>query len=288
MIGRKAMAMTADGATPVAAMRPKKRRLSGVAQLIGPALQAAVGAMAFVFLFAAVVPAAWLNALAWQLYLDQISPLTTPPLGMAARIGFAVILALLAGLIAFMVMLAVAKPPAAGRAVMTRRVAERARRLAGEQDAIPAVRRADAHPDAPPRAPFRADRDLAPPDGNTPPRPAWMDELAAGDPRPADDSDDELLDLGGLEEVHGADAAADDRSLGALVARFEAGLARRRTAMTAAQSAAASALPPASNDRDDPLELGSADMIDDDEPTVDLGLEAALSTLQRMSRRAVG
>ncbi|MEY4269477.1 MAG: hypothetical protein RLZZ58_693 [Pseudomonadota bacterium] len=294
MIGLKNKGAKADGQQPAAPARapkgPPKKRRKGLGRLLAPAIQAAVGAMAFVFLFAAVVPAAWLNALAWQLFLDQISPLTTPPLGMGARIGFAVILALIAGLITFMIMLALVKPPAEGRSVMTRRVAERARKLATADEGIPAVRAADAHPDAPPRAPFRADRDLAAGDGDASQRKAaWMDELATeSDGTPADNGAGDTLELGALDQVTAAEPAGD--SLGALVARFEAGLARRRMiAATAANMVPPADTPAASNDQtEDALELGADQWLDGDEPTVDLSLEAALSTLQRMSRRAIG
>jgi hypothetical protein len=294
MIGRKNKGEMADGQQPVASDRapkgPPKKRRKGLGKLLAPAIQAAVGAMAFVFLFAAVVPAAWLNALAWQLFLDQISPLTTPPLGMGVRIGFAVILALIAGLVTFMVMLALFKPPVEGRSMMTRRVAERARKLATEDESIPAVRAADAHPDAPPRAPFRADRDLAGSDGDISQRKAaWMGELAneAGGAQAGDGAGD-MLELSAMDEVTDAEPAGD--TLGALVARFEAGLARRRMiAATAANMTVPVDTPPASNDQQDQaLELGADQLLDGDEPTVDLSLEAALSTLQRMSRRAIG
>lgn len=62
-----------------------------------------------------------------------------------------------------------------------------------------------------------------------------------------------------------------DKSLGAMVARFEAGLSRRR------QDAVAKAAIPAS----DSVAL-------EPEPEVDFALEAALSTLQRMNRQSVG
>jgi hypothetical protein len=312
MIGRKNKAEQADGQKPVAPARPpkkpKKRSGKGLGKLLAPAIQAAVGAMAFVFLFAAVVPAAWLNALAWQLYLDQLGPLLTPPLGMGARIGFAVTLALIAGLITFMIMLAMVKPPAEGRAVMTNRVAARARRLAEEDEAVPTLRAADAHPDAPARAPFRADRDMEPGEGDSAVRKAaWMDELASE--QQGESIDEATLELDSAQHYVApapdfAPAAESADSLGALVARFEAGLARRRTAtaaiaqmapsqMTGAQMApsqmAPATPPPASNDQDeDAFELGADHELGGDEPTVDLSLEAALSTLQRMTRRAVG
>jgi hypothetical protein len=291
MIGRKGKGQQEQAAPAAAPVRAPKKRARGLGKMLAPALQAAVGTMAFVFLFAAVVPGAWLDALAWQLYLDQISPMLTPPLGMGARIIFAVTMALLCGLIAFMIMLALAKPPVEGRSVMTRRVAERARKLAESDEFVPVVRAADAHPDAPPRAPFRAERDLAEPaSGESPRKAAWMDELAAENSVPAEDGD-APFELGAdalyVEPAATAVPAAD--SLDALVARFEAGLARRRAAAAQPHMAAQTAVPAASNDQGEAaFELGAEHLLDADEPTVDLGLEAALNTLQRMSRRAVG
>ena len=62
-----------------------------------------------------------------------------------------------------------------------------------------------------------------------------------------------------------------DKSLGAMVARFEAGLARRR------QDAAAQATAPATTG------VAAAEELE-----VDFALEAALSTLHRMTRQSVG
>jgi hypothetical protein len=94
------------------------------------------------------------------------------------------------------------------------------------------------------------------------------DELVLADLAPvdyaADDNDApwlqpaEIARPGKLEPV--------DNSLGAMVARFEAGLSQRRQAAAAA-----------------PADAASADV---EQP--DFALEAALSTLQRMTRRAVG
>ena len=60
-----------------------------------------------------------------------------------------------------------------------------------------------------------------------------------------------------------------DQSLGAMVARFEAGLARRREVRLAPQTA-------------------SAPANEDESEAIDFALEAALGTLQRLNRQAVG
>jgi hypothetical protein len=86
------------------------------------------------------------------------------------------------------------------------------------------------------------------------------------------DGGDDMLELGAVDEapaIPAVQAEPLDSSLGGMVARFEAGLDRRRNRVPSASDT-----PPAANE--------------DDDPAVDLALEAALSTLQRMSRAAVG
>ncbi|WP_260582118.1 hypothetical protein [Sphingopyxis sp. PET50] len=95
---------------------------------------------------------------------------------------------------------------------------------------------------------------------------AEEDELILADLAPVDYAadDDEAPWLQPAEIAKPAMPEPVDNSLGAMVARFEAGLAQRR-------KAAASA-PAAGEDVEQP----------------DFALEAALGTLQRMTRRAVG
>ena len=62
-----------------------------------------------------------------------------------------------------------------------------------------------------------------------------------------------------------------DKSLGAMVARFEAGLSRRRLDVVAKAAI--------------PVSDG---FVAEPEPEVDFALEAALGTLQRMTRQSVG
>ena len=143
---------------------------------------------------------------------------------------------------------------------------------------MPVRRRADLHPDDLPRAPIRAGRDL-PAEGLVPSASAAVDA-----PR----GDDELIlaDLAPVEVeepgtepwLQPAELARPvmpdpaDNSLGAMVARFEAGLSRRRPV-----HAAAPAIPTP--------EGGAAD---EGEGEIDFALEAALGTLQRMNRQANG
>ncbi|WP_188054431.1 hypothetical protein [Sphingosinithalassobacter sp. CS137] len=75
-----------------------------------------------------------------------------PPLGMTARLlvaaGAGILVALVTWFALFLLL--------GGRAIVIGKRVER-------NDAAPVVRRADAHPDAPPRPPLRATRDLGPP-----------------------------------------------------------------------------------------------------------------------------
>jgi hypothetical protein len=106
------------------------------------------------FAFAAFFMPEWrLTQLSLATGLADIFPPARPPLGFTARALFAVIVGLLAG----------------GGSLLLLRLAERKpvpKREATEADAPPApirLRRADAHPDAPPRRPLAA-RDLGEPE----------------------------------------------------------------------------------------------------------------------------
>ncbi len=248
-----------------------------------PAIPALIGAAALTFLFAALMPFAWVSAISWNLYLDRLSDLFVPPIGNGGRLALALGMAAVASLIAGFVALLIAKPEAAGLSSLRNPFRRRAE--AADADApAPTRRRVDVHPDDPPRPPLRAGRDL--PAGGldgfdtTRPEPLLADG-AAGE----DEAELVLADLA-PEEDFGADApwlqpaeitmpapAPDpaDKSLGAMVARFEAGLARRRQ-MAIAQVA----LP------------GTGEAMREEEPEVDFALEAALGTLQRMTRQSAG
>jgi hypothetical protein len=140
------------------------------------------------------------------------------------------------------------------------------------------------HPDDAPRPPIRAGRDL--PVGGLGPLVTPVadeaedldlpltdvaeeeDELVLADLAPIDYADDDA-DAPWLQPAEIARPAMPERldnSLGAMVARFEAGLAQRRQAAALAPATAAN----------------------EDIEQPDFALEAALGTLQRMTRRAVG
>lgn len=281
----------------------KMRKNGGLTPILNgfrPAVPATIGAFALTFLFAAMMPMPWIASICWNLYLDTIHPIFEPPLGNAARVGIALAFATVAALIALVAALALVKPAVKGNRAMNKRVAARARQasLAEEDDSgkdsqAMRRRRVDSHPDAPAVAPINAARDL-PAGGLGPvglrnqPSPAAVSYGLSGgdadDDFPLDlgeamllDSSDATLELGADQAVANmpvfADTfpAADDVSLGAMVARFESGLDRRRNRPAGSESPGT---PAAANE--------------DGAPPMDLALEAALSTLQRMSRAAVG
>lgn len=260
-----------------------------LARALRPAVPAVIGAAALTFLFAAVMPLAWVAGISWNLYLDRLSELFVPPVGNGGRLALALVMAAVAAVIAGLVALALAKPHAL-------------RRRKGEADAeeAPRRRRADLHPDDPPRPPLRAGRDL-PPQGLgpvvvLPPAERLVDadaldeideafEFTPADTVEPDEEELMLADLAPAEPAPGEEpwlqpaeiamAAAAmpdpaDQSLGAMVARFEAGLARRREVRLAPQLAA------------------SFPADEDESETIDFALEAALGTLQRLNRQAVG
>lgn len=287
----------------------KKGGLGPIWRGFRPAVPATVGAFALTFLFAAMMPMPWIASLSWNLYLDTIHPIFVPPLGNAARIGIALAFALIAALIALVAALALVKPAVKGNRVMNQRVAARARQTANaDSDSDGEVtgadvpirrRRVDMHPDDAMVAPIRAERDL-PAGGLGPIRSDGADTTASDDDDPPFELGEELLldstDTApnfGLADAYSPFGAASDpspmsapmpspvfdatdNSLSAMVARFESGLGRRRDG--AGPEAAAPSAPAPANE----------DAKSDDPQSVDLALEAALSTLQRMSKSAVG
>ena len=264
-------------------------KASALLRTLRPAMPAVIGAAALTFLFAAVMPMSWVAGIAWNLYLDRLSDYFVPPVGNAARLILALGMAAIAALIAGLVALLIAQPEAAGLSSLRGRFRREPTADADEDgDAFwTRRRRVDLHPDDPVRPPIRAGRDL--PAGGLGPLNAevadqsaeadlWLDEFA-------EQNADELVLADLAPEDHAAGdepwlqpaemtakplSAASDNSLGAMVARLEAGLARRR------EPAAA----------DDATAPDGATVEPD--PEVDFALEAALSTLQRMTRQSVG
>ena len=247
-----------------------------------PAIPAVIGAAALTFLFAAVMPFSWVAGISWNLYLDRLSDLFVPPIGNGGRLALAFGMAAIAAVLAGLVALLIAKPEAAGLSSLRDRF-RRTLDEAGDDEPVLTRRRVDLHPDDPPRPPIRAGRDL--PAGGLGAIGAGVVEPVVDEPDV--DASDELVlaDLAPEDEFDGdapwlqpAEMTAPpplpdpaDKSLGAMVARFEAGLSRRR------QDAIVKAAIPVSD---------SAAL--ETEPEVDFALEAALSTLQRMTRQSVG
>lgn len=265
---------------------PKTNRAAAVLRALGPAMPAVIGAAALTFLFAAVMPMAWVAGISWNLYLDRLSDLFVPPVGNAARLSLALGMAVVAALIAGFVALLIAEPEQSGLASLGRRLT---RKAAVEQDDddddVPVRRRrADLHPDDPPRPPIRAGRDL-PAQGLGPvaatPEYALYEtvvpyedegELILADLAPVEVEPGEAPWLQPVDRAGPAMPDPADNSLGAMVARLEAGLARR-------QPVTAPAIP---------VPDSSSDTASEDEPEIDFALEAALSTLQRMNRQTTG
>ena len=258
-----------------------------------PAIPAVIGAAALTFLFAALMPFSWVSAISWNLYLDRLSDLFVPPVGNGGRLALALGMSAVAAAVAGLVALLIAKPEAAGLSRL-RNPFRRASEAADDDEPVLTRRRVDLHPDDPPRPPIRAGRDLpAGGLGAIEPRPIEVPVSSGSRPDPwsgeavSPAGEDELIlaDLAPEEEFDGEapwlqparmtapppmpDPA--DRSLGAMVARFEAGLSRRRHDAVAKPEI--------------PVAEGVVTL---DEPEVDFALEAALGTLQRMTRQSVG
>lgn len=249
--------------------RPHGGTLSRVLRGLRPAAPAAVGAALLGFAAALLMPMAWLSAICWNLYLDTLHPIFVEPLGGAARVWVGLGLGVITMLLATAVALALETPTGQQwRARLRRPVADDFSEFASADTPSPGFARrrsADVHPDAPPVAPINALRDLPAAGLGLVPleQPAndlavvEADALAAEEPL-------ELADYA-VESDAGAEPGLldlADASLGAMVARLEAGLERQRS-------------------RAD--DSGAAML-----PTVDLALEAALSTLARMNKAAVG
>ncbi|KGB52265.1 hypothetical protein FG91_03656 [Sphingopyxis sp. LC81] len=266
-----------------------KATATALLRALQPAIPAVIGAAALTFMFAAVMPFSWVAGISWNLYLDRLSDLFVQPIGNGGRMALAFGMSAFAALIAGLVALLIAKPEAAGLSSLRDRFRRASHDVESDdsEEILTRRRRVDLHPDDPPRPPIRAGRDLPVGglDGSAIAELGapglWLDEAAT------DDADELVLaDLAPEEEFDGdapwlqpAEMTSPppmpdpaDKSLDAMVARFEAGLARRRQA--APVSTTAIPVPEA--------------VAPESEPEVDFALEAALSTLQRMTRQSVG
>ncbi len=245
--------------------RPHGGTLNRVLRGLRPAAPAAVGAGLLGFAAALLMPMPWLSAICWNLYLDTLHPIFVEPLGNAARVGVGLGLGVIAMLAATAVVLALETPVGQQwRARLRRAPADDFSEFTHADAPTPGFARrrsADVHPDAPPVAPINALRDL--PAAGLGPVPLDMPANDGGAPETDADVGDEPLELAEFAAEPEVTEEADllelaDASLGAMVARLEAGLERQRFRP------------------------------DDTPPAIDLALEAALSTLARMNKAAVG
>lgn len=151
---------------------------------------AAIAAAATLALVMAL-PRSWIERAVYELYIDTVIPAAELPLGDMAHAVVAFVAAAIVAGVAF----AVARFVDFGKLLRRR---ERTTPTADEgETASPRQRRADSHPDAPPRAPFRVG--------------AGLDSDEADEPQPVsierddppfeidDGGDDEMFDLGGFE-----------------------------------------------------------------------------------------
>lgn len=267
-------------------------------------LLAALLAAAALFLAAFYVPAKWMSAISWQLYLDRLSPMFNQPVGWDGRVLLGGIFALAAFAITLFIALLIPSRAAEHAAaadqdrsfsfpdsaisdeLMPPIAAHMFEPEREQAEALPARNKLDRHPDDAPRAPISAVRDL-PAGGLGPAGDAGVSSPAAisGDPVLvlADLAPEGRTAAGEepwLQAVEPSGPASPDRSdisLSAMVARLETGFLRRRTVPPAAATIAVPV-----PDITTPPPRTVADH------SVDLALEAALGTLHRMNLRAVG
>jgi len=225
----------------------------------------------------AFVPMWRIETIVSETGLPAILPIAAPPLGWTARAGLMLVAALAVAVPVWIALyLLVERGPVA---------LPSAEEI--EEEAPPSVRRADAHPDAPPRPPVRATRDLGQPfldpvapiepevalprDLNTPmamfdPQALPMVPAAppptvrplfrpAVEPEPRSDAEAAVEPVAQFPEEPVAEPAQPAPSLSALIDRLDQGLQRRR------------------GERADP-----------DADAANAGLASALGALRRMAR----
>ncbi len=241
---------------------------------------------------AAMIPLDMLELAVRASGLPGAVPAATPPLGETARLGFTGLAALLAGgsvalLLAWSKRRAARKQEEETMGFMTAKFTgmfrKDARRIEAEAAAeleeppvelVPVVRRSDAHPDAPPRAPLVVSRDLAgetsPILGEEPRGPIVEDITGLSMPRvpeplPWDAIETEMNRLLGGVSFRPVDAPsspatqadAAEPTISELTERLERGLARLRGAGMAEQREEESAAEPVSAPDDLALALAA-------------------------------
>ncbi|HWW55265.1 MAG TPA: hypothetical protein VN047_00075, partial [Sphingopyxis sp.] len=141
---------------------PAKPGWTRFLRVLKPALPAVIGAAALIFLFAAVMPFAWVAAISWNLYLDRLSDFFVPPVGNGGRLALALGMAAVAAVLAGFIALLIARPEAAGLSSLRRRFRSSSGTIDDDdsEEILTRRRRVDLHPDDAPRPPIRAGRDL--------------------------------------------------------------------------------------------------------------------------------
>lgn len=281
---------------------------------VWPAMVAVAAFISFLYL-----PDLWVALTAWHLYLDRLHPIFIPATQFAARAAMGGMAALaLFWVLTFLTLLltrsrsrscylAVEHAAAVSRWELSRvdddvlnelsasyiaSTPASAEPMVTAEPDMPTRNRWDQHPDDAPRAPLSAERDLpagglaamaAEPPPATPTAAATAAKLAQAPiaepapdaPSPRINDDPWLLPV---ERSGPPSPAAHDVSLSALVMRLEARLARRRRPL----GQEAPPEPPADIPKPETPPMTVSDH------SIDLALEAALRTLQRMNMRAVG
>src|SRR3546814_16568221 len=88
----------------------RNSKAGALLRALRPAVSAVISAAAMIFLFAAVMPFAWVTGISWNLYLDRLSDLFVPPVGNGGRLVLALGIPVVAALNAGLVPLAPARP----------------------------------------------------------------------------------------------------------------------------------------------------------------------------------
>jgi hypothetical protein len=120
---------------------------------IAPLAAVVLGALAA--LGVAAMPVTGLESLVMDSGLPSVVAAAEPPLGLTARVGMALLTGAFVGLFVWLAAFILVGT----RSVMLGRIPE----ASDEEVPMPVLRRADAHPDAPPRPPLLATRDLGTP-----------------------------------------------------------------------------------------------------------------------------
>lgn len=160
------------------------REKSGLAFPFGAAGVAALAA-GLAWLIGLVIPRGWLEALAFQLYLDLVIPAAKAPLGTMAQLLAATALAVIVGVLAYVAARWLRVGALAGGfpGLLARLRGD----VDGDEEDAPPLRSADRHPDAPARRPFSVTRDI--------PADYTGSAIERGLPDLANDDDELLLDM---------------------------------------------------------------------------------------------